>query len=81
MRSIKKVQDKFISAKEIAKRYRISYQKVNRYTDAGLLRVVFKRGNERLYNRQQACRRLKRISSLSREGYSLRLIRKKLVGI
>jgi DNA-binding transcriptional MerR regulator len=73
--------DKFISAKEIAKRYRLSYQKVNRYTDAGLLRVVFKRGNERLYNRQHAHRRLKQISALSREGYSLRLIRKKLVGI
>ena len=73
--------DKFISAKEIAKRYRLSYQKVNRYTDAGLLRVVFKRGNERLYNRQHVHRRLKQISSLSREGYSLRLIRKKLVGI
>ncbi|MFH1339062.1 MAG: MerR family transcriptional regulator [Candidatus Omnitrophota bacterium] len=73
--------DKSISAKDIAKRYRISYQRVNRYTNAGLLRVVFKRGNERLYNRQHAHNRLKRILSLSREGYSLRLIRKKLVGI
>ena len=73
--------NKFISAKEIVKKYRLSYQKVNRYTDAGLLRVVVKKGNTRLYNRQQLHKRLKQISSLSREGYSLRLIRKKLVGI
>lgn len=73
--------NKFISVKEIAKKYNISYQKVNRYTDAGLLMVVFKKGNERLYHRQHVHSRLKQILSLSREGYSLRLIRKKLVGI
>ncbi|MGD9014623.1 MAG: MerR family transcriptional regulator [Candidatus Omnitrophota bacterium] len=73
--------NKFISAKEIVKKYHLSYQKVNRYTDAGLLRVVFKRGNTRLFNRQQLHKRLKQISTLSREGYSFRLIRKKLVGI
>jgi DNA-binding transcriptional MerR regulator len=73
--------DKFISAKEIVRKYHLSYQKVNRYTDAGLLKVVFKRGNTRLFNRQKLDKRLKQIFSLSREGYSLRLIRKKLVGI
>ena len=73
--------NKFISAKEIVKKYHLSYQKVNRYTDAGLLRVVFKQGNTRLFNRQQLHKRLKQISALSREGYSFRLIRKKLVGI
>ena len=73
--------DKFISAKEIVKKYHFSYQKVNRYTDAGLLSVVFKKGNTRLFNREKVHKRLKQISYLSREGYSLRLIRKKLVGI
>ena len=73
--------NKFISAKEIVKKYHLSYQKVNRYTDTGLLRVVSKKGYMRLFNRQQVHKRLKQISSLSREGYSLRLIRKKLVGI
>lgn len=72
---------KFISAKEIVKKYRLSYQKVNRYTDAGLLKVIYKKGTIRLFNRKQVHKRLKQISSLSREGYSLMLIRKKLVGI
>jgi DNA-binding transcriptional MerR regulator len=73
--------NKFISAKEIAKKYNLSYQRVNRYTDAGLLRIVFKKGNMRMFSRQQVDKRLKQIFSLSREGYSLMLIRKKLVGI
>jgi DNA-binding transcriptional MerR regulator len=73
--------NKFISAKEIVRKYHLSYQRVNRYTDAGLLRVVFKKGTVRLFNRQQVHKRLKKISSLFREGYSLRLIRKRLVGI
>lgn len=75
------MRDKFISAKEIVNRYHLSYQKVNRYTDAGLLRAVFRKGNMRLFNRQQVHKRLKQIASLSREGYSLMLIRKRLVGI
>ena len=72
---------KFISAQEIVNKYHLSYQKINRYTDAGLLSVVLREGNTRFFNRQQVDKRLKKISSLSREGYSLRLIRKKLVGI
>lgn len=76
-----KVMNKFIAVKEIIKKYRLSYQIINRYTDTGLLRVVFKKGNTRFYNRQQVQRRLKQISALIREGYSLGLIRKKLVGI
>ena len=73
--------NKFISAQEIVKKYHLSYQKVNRYTDAGLLKVVYKQGTTRLFNRKQVHKRLKQISTLSREGYSLMLIRKKLVGI
>lgn len=73
--------NKFISAQEIVRKYAISYQKVNRYIDAGLLSVVLKQGNIRLLSRQQVDRRLRQISALSQEGYSLRLIRKKLVGI
>jgi DNA-binding transcriptional MerR regulator len=81
MQGIKKVRDKFISAQEIVKKYHLSYQKVNRYADAGLLRIVHRSGNTRLFNRKQVHKRLERISALSRDGYSLMLIRKKLVGI
>ncbi|MBU0548873.1 MAG: helix-turn-helix domain-containing protein [Candidatus Omnitrophica bacterium] len=75
------MRDKFISAREIVKKYHLSYQKVNRYTDAGLLRAVLREGNMRLFNRQQVHNRLRQISLLSREGYSFRLIRRKLIGI
>lgn len=73
--------DKLITAKEISSKYALSYQVINRYTDAGLLSIVAKKGNIRFYNRAQVKRRIRQIQDLIREGYSLVLIRKKLVGI
>lgn len=70
-----------ISAKDIINKYHISYQTVNHYTDFGLLPVWVKKGNVRYYNRAVVEKRLKRIRGLIKEGYSLRLIRKKLIGI
>ena len=74
-------QNKTISAKDIISKYSISYQTVNHYTDFGLLPVLVKRGNVRLYNRGLIEKRLRKIRDLTQEGYSLRLIRKKLIGI
>jgi len=73
--------DKFIMAKEISRQYGLSYQIVNRYSDAGLLNVAFKKGNVRYYDRKQVAKRIPQISALARDGYSLMLIRKKLMGI
>lgn len=70
-----------ISAKEIVDRFGISYQTVNHYTDFGLLQVAFKEGNVRFYNRNEVKRRLMKIIRLAGEGYSLRLIRRKLIGL
>jgi|GEM_PF-253725 len=70
-----------ISAKEIVKTYNLTYQTVNHYTDLGLLPVVAKRGNVRFYDNAVVKERIKHIRELVKEGYSLRLIRKKLVGI
>ena len=72
---------KLISAKQITAKYNISYQTVNHYTDFGLLPLVIKKGNIRFYDEHLVRYRLGRITKLAREGYSLRLIRKKLVGI
>jgi DNA-binding transcriptional MerR regulator len=72
---------KLISAKEITGKYNISYQTVNHYTDFGLLISVFKKGNVRFYDKDQVRYRLVRIIKLAQEGYSLRLIRRKLLGI
>ena len=70
-----------ISAKQIVNKYKLTYNTVNHYTNFGLLSVVAKKGKERLYKDSEVSERLIRINALVREGYSLRLIRKRLVGI
>jgi DNA-binding transcriptional MerR regulator len=70
------MESKFITVKEISSKYDLSYQVVNRYSDAGLLDVAFKKGNTRYYDKRIVDRRIRRISALAREGYSLALIRK-----
>ena len=72
---------KLISAKEITRKYNISYQTVNHYTDFGLFSLVLKKGNVRFYDGLEVKYRLAKITKLAREGYSLRLIRRKLLGI
>ncbi len=72
---------KLISAQEITKKYRITYQTVNHYTNFGLLRIATKKGNVRMYNQAEVRRRLAKITRLMNEGYPLRLIRKQLEGI
>jgi DNA-binding transcriptional MerR regulator len=75
-----KINNVAISAREIMKRFGVSYQTVNHYTDFGLLRVAFKKGNVRYYSKNEVKYRLSKIAKLAREGYSLRLIRRKLIG-
>ncbi|OGW75762.1 MAG: hypothetical protein A2Z72_01305 [Omnitrophica bacterium RBG_13_46_9] len=76
-----KKQSNIISAKDIISKYYLSYQTVNHYTDIGLLSVEFKNGNVRFYDKDMVDASLKKIKELKREGYSLRLIRKKLLGV
>ena len=66
--------NKIISALAIAKKYKLSYQTVNYYTNLGLLRVFESRGNKRFYNTKQVEVRLEEIGKLKRKGYPLRLI-------
>lgn len=72
---------KLITAKEIGAKFNISFQTVNHYTNFGLFSVVTKNGNVRMYEEAEVKERLAKISELISEGYSLRLIRKKLIGI
>ena len=77
----KKTRADFISAAEIVKKYNVTYQAVNHYTNLGLLEVVTRDGNARMYAKAKVKGRLAKISQLVSEGYSLRLIRKKLIGV
>ncbi|HOW42455.1 MAG TPA: MerR family transcriptional regulator [Candidatus Omnitrophota bacterium] len=74
------MENKYITVKEISGKYGLSYQVINRYSDAGLLSVAFKKGNVRFYERKDVVKRMSVISKLTREGYSLMLIRKQLTG-
>lgn len=68
-----------LSAKEIVKNFNIPYHTVNYYTAIGLLPVLRKEGNQRIYDEREIRRRLIKISRLVKEGYPLHLIRKKIV--
>ena len=72
---------KRITAKQIVKKFNISLQTVNHYTNLGLLSVVAKEGNVRLYGEAKVKTTLAKISKLVSEGYSLGLIRRKLTGV
>jgi len=64
-----------ISPIEISKKYNISYQTINYYTNLGLLKVRRREGNNRLYNNREVRSGLDRITKLKSQGYSLHLIR------
>ncbi|MEI7751439.1 MAG: MerR family transcriptional regulator [Candidatus Omnitrophota bacterium] len=65
---------KTISTKGIIEKYKVSPQRVNHYTTLGLLEVVSKNKNTRLYDDADVGQRLEWIETLMEEGYTLRLI-------
>ena len=69
---------KEITAQEIRERFGISYSVINHYTNLGLLSIVRRSGNKRVYDLSEVTSRFQVISRLSNEGYPLRLIRKKI---
>jgi len=73
------MDNKFISAIDIVKKYGLSYQTVNYYTNLGLLEVLENQGNKRLYDRRDVEERLGKITDLKRRGYPLRLIRDEIL--
>ncbi|MCX5697212.1 MAG: MerR family transcriptional regulator [Candidatus Omnitrophica bacterium] len=75
------MNSKYILAQDIVKKYKISYHTVNYYTAIGLLSLIRKEGNKRIYDANEVKVRLKMIMKFSKEGYPLNLIRKKIVGI
>lgn len=71
-----KKEGKLISSMELIRKFGISYSTLTHYTNLGLLRVARKNGNKRLYQVNQAKKRLNKIKELSTEGYPLKIIRK-----
>jgi DNA-binding transcriptional MerR regulator len=69
-----------VSAKEISRRFGVTYPTLNHYTNLGFFNVVAKRGNKRFYQADEVKNKLEIIDRLKNDGYPLRLIRKKLLG-
>lgn len=67
-----------ITINEIVEKYGIPYSTVNHYTIIGLLKVVNKKRNVRLYDDVEVKKRFKRISELKNKGYPLSLIQKEI---
>ena len=63
-----------ISAIEITRKFKISYQTVNHYTNLGLLTVRKRKGNGRFYSESEVRERLDKVNKLKNEGYPLRII-------
>lgn len=70
-----------ITATEIRDKFQIPYSRINHYTDLGLFSIVKKSGNIRIYDRREIEDRYQIISKLASEGYPLKLIRKKILGL
>lgn len=70
-----------ISAQDIVRKFNLPYHTVNYYTAIGLLPVLRKQGNQRIYSEKEVKRRLSEIFSLIKEGYPLNLIRKRITGV
>ncbi|MDD5423313.1 MAG: MerR family transcriptional regulator [Candidatus Omnitrophota bacterium] len=73
------MEARLISAKDLMKKYNVTYQTLNHYTNFGLLDVVTKSGNARMFDEAYAAERLRQIAKMKELGYPLRLIRKTLL--
>jgi len=69
---------KQITIKELAHKFKLTPYTINHYTNLGLLKVVGKKRNRRLYNEEDVKYRLVKIAELISRGYPLQLISKKL---
>jgi len=63
-----------ISIEEVVKLFNISKATVNYYTNLGLFHIADKKGNKRLYDKEEVERAVMRIRLLRRQGYTLKLI-------
>ena len=72
------MQTTLINIKDISRKFNITPYTINHYTNLGLLKVVMKNKNKRLYNEADVTYKLKTILALIAEGYPLQLIRKRL---
>ena len=70
--------DDIITAMDVVRKFNISYQTLNHYTNFGLLDAIRKRGsgNKRFYKALEVESNLNKIDDLKGKGYPLKIIAK-----
>ena len=76
----KATSSRLLSAVQLVRRFKISYQTLNHYTNLGLLNNASRQGLRRFYRAADVKKRLRKIKALQNDGYTLRLISELLRG-
>lgn len=72
------MSDGLITTEELVKLLGISAATVNYYTNMGLFKIKDRRGNRRLYEKNEVKELHEQIRKMRREGYPLRIIQERL---
>ena len=67
-----------VTTEELVKLLGVSSATVNYYTNLGLFKIKDRRGNRRLYEKNEIRELHDQIRKMRREGYSLRIIQERL---
>ena len=72
------MMETLVTTEELVKLLGVSSATVNYYTNMGLFKVKDRRGNRRLYEKNEIKELHDQIRKMRREGYSLRIIQERL---
>ena len=67
-----------VTSQELAKLLSVSNATINYYTNMGLFHIQDRRGNVRLYEKNETRQLYEQIRKMRKEGYSLRIIHERL---
>lgn len=71
---------RLITAKDLSKKYNLTYPIINHYIKVGLLDVIERKGNKRYLNKQSSEDMMKRVVWLTQKGFPLSMINKVMRG-
>ena len=70
--------ENLLTTEEVVKMLGVSSASVNYYTNLGLFKIRDRRGNKRLYEKNEIKELHEQIRKMRKEGYSLRIIQERL---
>ena len=72
------MEKNLVTSQELAKILSVSNATINYYTNMGLFNIKDRRGNVRLYERNETRELYEQIRKMRKEGYPLRIIHERL---